>query len=611
MAEQDVIGSESTDDQGHAAGPQPGEGVRLPKHKRPFLAKFSTIHTDKYPHQNLRRDFPLPNFDRNLTVEKARFEPQSAVVIVNSPNHSISNGNSSLPNPPLPPLSLQTSTDSSHDLFLPTPPLPPLLAPSSPILQAAGSDIQSIPSPLQGNRTKSTESEFLQFQQQPQQQQPQQQQQHQQQHQHQQPQQQQQSQQSQQPQQQQQQRPSYTAPKKRRRPPPPLSGTATPSEVFHRNLVDAVSNVEDSDENERYVYPYSNGNTTDTTCHYLGDPRSQSLYRTQSVRSNPVPNTEHSLPPRLQTTSTGFLHQLFHKTSNNDWTADEDTYSTTRRDSSHHHHRPKLRNYVVDHPHHRPKTMDSFSQYTKGDSRRGSSRRVYSTYTNDGYTSDDEGLPLLRPGRPILRKQKSCSRVVGDTIACLIGVLIFLIVFGLYHAQPLESIAVEMGRVLASDKELIFDLHVKANNWNWWTVHVAEADISVFAFSQVVPLQFNTSAHPNGVDPAEYLGSCDHFDEALAFPSDHFSRLTAKAITQIRIKSPGADKSGNERWSRIIRYPYGLVARGVLKYRPLPFSWAYSQSIAICDVARVDPTTGKVSEDPDQGYCLSYGQVFR
>lgn len=25
---------------------------------------------------------------------------------------------------------------------------------------------------------------------------------------------------------------------------PPMSGTATPSEVFHRNLVDAVSNVE-------------------------------------------------------------------------------------------------------------------------------------------------------------------------------------------------------------------------------------------------------------------------------------------------------------------------------------------------------------------------------
>lgn len=44
--------------------------------------------------------------------------------------------------------------------------------------------------------------------------------------------------------------------------------------------------------------------------------------------------------------------------------------------------------------------------------------------------------------------------------------------------------------------------------------------------------------------------------------------------------------------------------RGVLKYKPLPF--LSPQSVAICDVVRVDPTTGKVSEDPDQGFCLSY-----
>lgn len=55
----------------------------------------------------------------------------------------------------------------------------------------------------------------------------------------------------------------------------------------------------------------------------------------------------------------------------------------------------------------------------------------------------------------------------------------------------------------------------------------------------------------------------------------------------------------------MIRYPYGLVVRGVLKYKPLPF--LTPQSVAICDVVRVDPTTGKVSEDPDQGFCLTYG----
>lgn len=60
--------------------------------------------------------------------------------------------------------------------------------------------------------------------------------------------------------------------------------------------------------------------------------------------------------------------------------------------------------------------------------------------------------------------------------------------------------------------------------------------------------------------------------------------------------------------SRIIRYPYGLVVRGVLKYKPLSVLSPYPQSIAICDVVRVDPNTGKVSEDPDQTFCLTYKQ---
>lgn len=38
----------------------------------------------------------------------------------------------------------------------------------------------------------------------------------------------------------------------------------------------------------------------------------------------------------------------------------------------------------------------------------------------------------------------------------------------------------------------------------------------------------------------------------------------------------------------------------------MSFLSPYPQSIAICDVVRVDPTTDKVSEDPDQGFCLSY-----
>lgn len=117
-----------------------------------------------------------------------------------------------------------------------------------------------------------------------------------------------------------------------------------------------------------------------------------------------------------------------------------------------------------------------------------------------------------------------------------------------------------------------------------------------------------------GVDPAEYLGSFYKFDEPLVFPSSLFSGELAEDSTQIRIKSPGADRSGNDRWSRIVRHRYGLVVRGVLKYRAFPLGGLYPQSAAICDVVHVEPTSGTVDEDPDQSFCfkdkLWMGNIF-
>lgn len=87
------------------------------------------------------------------------------------------------------------------------------------------------------------------------------------------------------------------------------------------------------------------------------------------------------------------------------------------------------------------------------------------------------------------------SRVFRNTMLAFLFLVLATCFLVLYRAKPLVDIGVEMGRVLASDKELIFDLRVKANNWNWWTVRVADADISMFAFSQVVPMSNNTVIH--------------------------------------------------------------------------------------------------------------------
>lgn len=127
------------------------------------------------------------------------------------------------------------------------------------------------------------------------------------------------------------------------------------------------------------------------------------------------------------------------------------------------------------------------------------------------------------------------------TLLLLLLVGLFCVV---YTVKPLSEIKVDMGRVLSSEKELIFDLHVHAVNANAWTIHVTDADMSVFAFSQ----QASMNPILEGADPAEYLGRFDHFDEPLSFPSSLYNTKSVTAKSQIRIKSPGADKNGNERW---------------------------------------------------------------
>lgn len=60
--------------------------------------------------------------------------------------------------------------------------------------------------------------------------------------------------------------------------------------------------------------------------------------------------------------------------------------------------------------------------------------------------------------------------------------------------------------------------------------------------------------------------------------------------------------------SLLIRYPYELTVRGVLKYQILPFIPSLSQlhSVRVCKMARVDPSTGQISDNipiPEKSIC--------
>ncbi|KAI8073215.1 hypothetical protein BC940DRAFT_290816 [Gongronella butleri] len=494
--------------------------------QRSFVNKFATIGGD------LRRDLLLSNFDRNLTVEETHFDGQDI-------NSSLSNGSlaSSQANnaaaPPQPPMITVHQPGDTSPTLLP-------LDNHHPAARPAGHHLNSSNTPGGGaNGSSNSNSNH----------------------------------------------PSHhaagssAAPKRKTKRTTPMHSTATPSEYFHRNLVDAVSNVEDSDENEYYVYPYSGGEWNGNTSDHGYFPK-----KPRSVRSKKSINDFHHPPRRHDGQG-----------SNGGNTPTGTTFATPQPSPSPSPspYRPKLRSYVMD-PHASKKEYRSSSS---------SNARRYARYPLDGYASDDdEGMPLVRKERR-KRNRQSCPSICMTAAACLLFLLLAAMVMWIIgSAKPLRDVTTRMDHVLASDKELILDFQVVAYNPNGWSVRIASTDISIFAFRLN---QTTLNAHqrpPAGVEPAEFVGSFDHFDEPLVLSSSLLSGLVSSATSQIRIKSPGDDQGGNQRWSSIIRHSYGLLARGVVSYNPVP-GLPSSQTVAICNAVTVDPVTSIITTQPDQDYC--------
>ncbi|KAI9007967.1 hypothetical protein CLU79DRAFT_711668 [Phycomyces nitens] len=178
--------------------------------------------------------------------------------------------------------------------------------------------------------------------------------------------------------------------------------------------------------------------------------------------------------------------------------------------------------------------------------------------------------------------------------------------FLIFVASPLTDVeVVGISNVLGTQKELIFNLQVRARNYNWWTVQISHASFSVFASSHFFGQRhsFLLKHLLLGADPAEFLGTIYQLEDPLVFePGKIFHSTQSTAISQIQIKNPGAthgDNRGNERWSLLIRYPYELTVRGVLKYSLMSLPGVTQlHSARVCNVSSIDPATGKISDVP-------------
>ena len=271
--------------------------------------------------------------------------------------------------------------------------------------------------------------------------------------------------------------------------------------------------------------------------------------------------------------------------------------------------------------------------------------------------ADDERTPLIysaRTPRTARRRQYSdgdnfyyeerddSPRIgVGKCIALAFTVVlsIAMVVFGLILcSKPLQYVHLkEIANVLASDREIIFDLEVHAMNPNLIAVQITELDILVLAKSKYVGTskywrdhsQLSESSDVDvtrrvyqdrdassgwssnieggvdeGTDPIDedphtmLLGPIYRFDAPLTFDASPLRHQYSSSIGEVRLNKPGnaTETGGSDRWETVIQHDFELIVRGVVKYS-LPVS-SRSRSAAISGRKLVHPDDPVVPEKP-------------
>lgn len=263
-------------------------------------------------------------------------------------------------------------------------------------------------------------------------------------------------------------------------------------------------------------------------------------------------------------------------------------------------------------------------------------------YDLEGEGADDERAPLIssvRTGkirrRPIPgtlrngylledKNNRFCRPIAAwASLGGLLVLLIAAIVVILYLcSKPLLRVRIEdIQNVLASEQEIMLDLHVRAINPNIIAVQVNELDINIFAKSKhvgtnaawrsgqlhvidnvgglnpiseetkVVKLRRRTSLHEHyhtwdgvdeGTDPIEdpandaqtmLLGRIFEFDSPLIFEPSPVRHNSLSSMGEVRLAKPGnrTEEGGTERWEKVILHDFELIVRGVIRYS-LPIS---------------------------------------
>lgn len=300
-------------------------------------------------------------------------------------------------------------------------------------------------------------------------------------------------------------------------------------------------------------------------------------------------------------------------------------------------------------------------------------------YDFEGEGADDERTPLfnsVRSGRSRYSRRgvagvsrlslpadedrsPYCRRATAfismwSLFALLVGGIIIMLAMcskSLYNVQ-----VEEIRNVLASEQEIMLDLHVHAVNPNLIAIQVSDLDVNIFAKSRYVGTNAfwrshpgpnteraisnaeastanvaTTYPHPPGSEPAYQvsdnvdegtdpiddpevdaqtmlLGRIFEFDSPLIFEASPIRQKPFSATGGLRLAQPGnkSEEGGTRRWERVMQHDFELIIRGVLRYST-PITWR-PRSASISGSVFVHPGDGDAvdrlvvtSVSPDRG----------
>ncbi|KAL2444259.1 hypothetical protein ABEF95_016262 [Exophiala dermatitidis] len=470
-------------------------------------------------------------------------------------------------------------------------------------------------------------------------------------------------------------RPKKDKKKSARKAPSLHAGTVTSkADLFEAKVASAVDEADSSDSDETFVYE-SNPPDNRPSRHHSRTPSATSLASQDQLgirNKHGVRSGSHAIAGKksMKFSNSAYNNHLDGE-SGADGRANQRTASSTPR----HHHisrhgRPHHASiFDADSPFTQGSKANSprastnnLSRFSRPNSPRISNGRLPGALRKgepfDAYddAADDERAPLVgsvrinrarhsrRPYSTALRRidlsddyDRGCCGRYGSCI--FLGFIVVLVCVGIAAFvmalnRPLADVYVKhIQNVLASEQELMLDLHVEAINMNLFAITVNELDVNLFAESPYVgigpekkkdravlrwanrlddgvssvswPPWRTHDGVDKGTDPIDdpesgtqkmLLGRILEFDSPLVFEASPLRRTFTSSVGEIRLAKPGnkTEEGGSARWERVLQHDFDLIVRGVIKYQ-LPLS-SRTRSAKIGSRVHVLPNGDEVGE---------------